>query len=421
MRVDDQRQEGHQIWPDRWNDTGFPYERDQTIDDVFLARAKEAPDAIAIETSDRRVTYRQLEAMSARIAGRLSRFVDGSTDPGKDRYVAVMAGRSVEAVAAYLGVLRAGAGYVPLGPELPEERLRYIVEDSDACVVLTQAHLVQRCVFSAGREVVTIEDALAAEIGVQGRDRETVLQASSIANAAYVMYTSGSTGRPKGVVVEHRGVLRFVRGAEGLLPGPEDKLLQVNQLGFDLSAYEIWAALTNGSCLVIHPAGRVDPFELGDTIERHGVTVALLATGLFHQLVEAALPALSGVRLTLVLGDVLSPAQARRYVETFPAFRLINLYGPTEATIAASFHEVGQGEGHQSVPIGKPLHNTSLYVLDADGHRVAAGEVESSTSVATGWPAAISIGPSSRKRNSSTIPPALLTAVACTAVATWSV
>lgn len=373
MRADDRRTEDDDIEADRWNDTVSPYERDQTIDDVFLARAKETPDALAIETSERQVTYRELEAMSARIARVLAPVLEGPTEPGTDRYVGVMADRSVEAVAAFLGVLRAGAGYVPLDPNLPDERLRYIVDDTDARAVLAPAQLVSRCPFPAD-DVITIEEAMASEAGDDDRDARPMVQGSDITNAAYVMYTSGSTGRPKGVVVEHRGVLRYVRGAEGLLPGPGDKVLLVNQLGFDASTYEIWAALTNGSTLVIHGAGRVDPSEAGVTIERHGVTVAFFATGLFHQMVEAALSNLSSLRLVLVGGDVLSPVLSRRFVETFPSSRLINAYGPTETTVTASVHEVRPGDGPGGVPIGKPLHNTTLYVLDERGNRVAEGE-----------------------------------------------
>ena len=370
---EDRLTRGRAVGPDRWNDTSSPYERDQTIDHVFMARARETPDAIAIEGSDRRVTYRELEAMSARIARTLWPFVGQSPGSREDRYVAVMAGRSVEAVAAFLGVLRAGAGYVPLDPGLPAERLQYIVDDIDARAVLVQAHLAPLCVFPGARRIVTIEEAIATTSGEDSR-LESVAQGSSIANAAYVMYTSGSTGRPKGVIIEHRGVLRYVRGAEGLLPGPDDKVLLVNQLGFDASTYEIWSALTNGSRLVIHRAGRVDPREVGDTIEQHGVTVAFFATGLFHQVVEAALPRLSSLHLVLVGGDVLAPTPALRYVRAYPASRLINAYGPTETTITASVYEVRPGDGPDSIPIGRPLHNTTLHVLDDHGHRVAEGE-----------------------------------------------
>ncbi|MGD1053499.1 MAG: amino acid adenylation domain-containing protein [Candidatus Dormibacteria bacterium] len=333
---------------------------------MFGDRVRECPDAVAVEDADRSLTYRELDLLASRVARRLGALIDGP-----DRCVGVMAGRSLEAVVAFLGVLRAGAAYVPLDAEFPTERLRFMLEDTGARAVLAQARLADRALEVASVPVVSLDDLLGGTDAVSG---PAVAQPCGPRSLAYVMYTSGSSGRPKGVAIEHRGVLRYVRGAHGLIPQRGDRVLHTNQLGFDASTYEIWGALCNGARLVVHPHGRFDPVAVGHTIERHQVTVGFFATGALHQMIDAALPSLGGLRLILAGGDVLSPAHARRLREAHPRGRLINTYGPTEATVTASVHEVVDVPLGRSVPIGRPLANTQLYVLGPDLQPLAEGE-----------------------------------------------
>lgn len=355
--------------PPGWNDTATVYERDSTLYEVFAERVAERPDALAIEDDDRSLTYRELDRRAADVALRI-----GAVISGPDQCVGVMAERSIEAVVAFLGVLKAGAAYVPLDPEFPTDRLRFMLEDTAARAVLAPSRLAGRSGEVATVPILTLEEAVGSGAPVAvgagwGDDRRCGPR-----SLAYVMYTSGSSGRPKGVAVEHRGVLRYVRGARGTIPESADAVLHTSQLGFDASTYEIWGALCNGARLVVQPHGRFDPVAVGRTITRHRVTVGFFATGSLHQMIDAALPSLGGLRLVLAGGDVLSPGHSRRLREAHPGTRLVNTYGPTEATVTASVHEVVEVPLGRSVPIGRPLANTQLHVLDPDLQPVAAGE-----------------------------------------------
>ena len=363
----EQPQLPEQAAPPGWNDTETLYERASTIHEVFADRVTERPDAVAVEDHHRSLTYQQLDELATVVAHDLGAVVDGS-----DQCVGVLADRSLEAVVALLGILKAGAAFVPLDAEFPTERLTFMLEDTAARAVLATPHLVDRA-----RELSDLP-----VLPLRGPDDAVTGPAVGACPArswggrslAYVMYTSGSSGRPKGVAVEHRGVLRYVRGAHDLIPTPEDAVLHVGQLGFDASTYELWGALCNGARLVVHPPGRSDPVSIGRTIERHGVTVGMFSAGTLHQMVDAALPSLGRYRLLLAAGDVLSPGHARRLREAHPATRLINAYGPTEATVTASVYEVGEIRTGRSVPIGHPLANTELYVLDDELRPVRPGD-----------------------------------------------
>ncbi len=350
-------------FPRGWNQTATPYERDARIDEVVADRVRETPDAVAIEDGERRFSYGEVSRRADAVARSVSQYLDGD-----DQCVGVLADRSAEAVIAFLGVMRAGAAFVPLEPGHPITRLRFMLDDTQARLVLTPRQLGNLAREITDGPVVSIDppdDGAAAP--VVGRDR------TGPTSLAYVMYTSGSTGRPKGVAVEHRGVLRYVRGAGDLVARREDAVLQVGQLGFDASTYEIWSALCNGARLVIHPGGRFDPVEVARTITEHGVTVAMFSAGALHLMVDGALDALAGFRLIISAGDVLSPGHASRLRAEHPAVRLVNAYGPTESSVSASVYEVDVVSSGRSVPIGRPLANTTLYVLDGVGEPCAPG------------------------------------------------
>jgi len=351
--------------PTGWNDTATTYERDATVAEVVAARIAEYPDALAIEDATRSLTYRELDQRAANVSRRLAPFIDGA-----DQCVGVMAHRSIDAIVAFLGVLRAGAAYVPLDAALPAEQLRFMADDTSVRVVLAPADLVGDAAGVTGRAVLGIEDEERPVVDPpQGAPAPPTTGPTSL---VYVMYTSGSTGRPKGVAIENRGILRYVRGAYDMVPGRDGALLHVGGIGFDASTFEIWGALCNGARLVVHPDTRFDPMAMGRTIVEHGVTLAMLSAGAFHLMVDGALDSLAGLDTVIAVGDVLSPGHAARCRRAHPATRLFNAYGPTEATVSASVYVVGDLEAGRSVPIGRPLANTTLYVLDDAGRPVPA-------------------------------------------------
>src|SRR6185369_15153399 len=341
-------------------------------------------------------------------------------------------GRSPSRVVATLAVLAAGGAYVPLDPAYPRERLAFLMRSSAARVLVTEERwlplvselvselpdrkaailcldgTVDLAVVGAvhgmpsgtpcgrpGRAAAEEEDKLLQgghagclrhpadrpyeDLGTAVKsapmeEREAALPAVAATGLAYVMYTSGSTGEPKGVAVTHRAVIRLVRGAGYARFGPGETWLQLAPYAFDASTLELWGALLHGSRLVIPPPGVLTPAALGEVVEREGVTTLWLTTGLFRQMVEENLEALSGVRQLLTGGDVMPVAHALRVLAELPATRLVNAYGPTENTCFTSCYTVrATAELDPSVPVGRPIAHTWVAVLDRDQIPVPPG------------------------------------------------
>ncbi len=323
------------------------------------------PDAVAIEAGDDAMTYAELDAATNRVAHHLL-----ARGVRREERVAVAADRSLEAIVAFVGILKAGGAFVPIDADDPGARLEFILGDTGARVALTQARHVETMLAHA-EEVIPLDTQLRSFAGDDPMRPPVDVAAADL---AYVMYTSGSTGRPKGVAIEHGSIVQRVRGASEHMPEPGEGMLQVSALDFDAQTWEIWSALLNGARLVVAPPGRPDPRHIGRLLVERSVTVALLSPGLFHQMVEADPDDLRGLRRLLVGGDVMSPSHARRFIERFPACPLVNLYGPTEVTVCCTAQIVSGLAPHERVPIGTALGNSSLYVLNEHGRPVGAGE-----------------------------------------------
>ena len=334
---------------------------------VFERWAHSTPDQTAVESETASLTYRQLDDAAGRLACRLEAEGVAPAD-----LVVLAIQRSVEGLVALLAALKAGAAYVMVDPSDPPAHVGFILSDTRARLVVTLAPFVE-ALEPHGVPVVAFDP------DADGRTNEPhadiVLAGRSLPPEAlaYVMYTSGSTGRPKGVMIEHRHVLRRVEGAAPVMPRQGEVMLQVSRLDFDAQTWEIWGALANGAGLVIAPP-EPEPGRIAALLDQKGVDVALLSPGLFRQLVETHLKELGLPRMLLVGGDVLSPAHAQRFVETHANTPLVNLYGPTEVTVCGSFHRVRASLAHESVPIGRALGNTALYLLDDEGAPVSDGE-----------------------------------------------
>jgi amino acid adenylation domain-containing protein len=366
--------ERHQILSG-FNETTRDYPRDATIDGLFAAQVARAPDAIALVCGDRQVTYRELDARANRLARQLQRL---GVKP--DTLVGVCMERSVELITALVAILKAGGVYVSLDPAYPKERLAFMLSDTHAPVLLTQEKLrptVQA--FTSGREscngnsstVVLVVDSSSAP---DEAARAPVTSAATADNLAYVSYTSGSTGRPKGVGVPHRGVVRLVKNTDFAHFDADEVFLQFAPIAFDASTLEIWGALLNGARLVIFPSGPTSLADLGEAIERHGISTLWLTAGLFHQMIEEQLDRLRNVRQLLAGGDVLSPAHVTRALDQLPRTQLINGYGPTENTTFTCCHRVTAPPlAGRTVPIGRPIANTQVYILDRELQPVPIG------------------------------------------------
>lgn len=336
-----------------------------SIPEAFAAALAIGAERIALDGDGPALTYGQLAARSDAIAAGLA-----ARGIGRGARVGLYANRSAEAVAAMLGVLKAGAAYVPFDTAYPANLLRYLYEDSAPALMLVQERLLQD---QAGArfwrgEALGIGAAPGAEVAARA-------EPAAAEDPAYVMYTSGSTGRPKGVVVPHRAVLRLVLGNDFAALGPDQVILQLAPLSFDASTFEVWGALLNGARLAV----LADPYpsceDIGEHIARHGASTLWLTAGLFHLMVDHNLAALAPLQQLLAGGDVLSPAHVLRALRALPNCRLINGYGPTENTTFSCCYTIPRDyAGDAPVPIGRAIRQTEALVLDEALRPVIAGE-----------------------------------------------
>ena len=348
-----------------WNATTVPYPRDRSVNDLFEAQVDATPDATALVLETTEVTYRELDRRANHLAHHLR-----AAGVGSEHLVGVLMDRSIETIVALLGILKAGGAFVPLDLAAPPQRLAFMLRDTRVGIVLTQVALRSRLATFEGRAISLDADWDRVAAGPDTRPAIPV----GADDLAYVTYTSGSTGEPKGVEATHRNVVRLVKGSTYARLGAHEVLLQLAPLSFDASTFEIWGALLNGGRLVIAPPRALSAAELGGLLHRHGVTTLWLTAGLFERVVDDRIEGLRPLTQLLAGGDVLSPRHVARVRERLPTLRLVNGYGPTEGTTFTCCYEVTSAlpPGH-SVPIGRPIANARVYVLDRWQHPAPIG------------------------------------------------
>jgi amino acid adenylation domain-containing protein len=335
-----------------FNRTRADYPKDKTLPELFEAAAQSHPSHPALFCNDRQFTYQELNQKANQLAWRLR-----SKGVGPESIVAIMTGRSPEMIVGILGILKAGGAFLPIDPDYPESRIRYMLKDCGVKLLLTKG---RQPVGWDDVETIALEEA-ALYCG-DGNNPEPVTRAE---NLAYVIYTSGSTGKPKGTLTTHRNVMGVVKNSNYIEITSEDKLLQLSNYAFDGSIFDIWGALVNGAGLVlVEPETLLDIKNLGEAITKHGVTVMFMTTALFNTLVDVAPGCLKPLRKVLFGGERVSAAHVRKAYAQLGPGKLIHVYGPTETTVFATFYPVDSLDDHETtVPIGKPLSNTRLYVL----------------------------------------------------------
>lgn len=326
------------------------------------------PDAVAVVAGDQNLTYRQLHRISCQLAAHLQRL-----GVALDDCVGLHVDPSLDLMAGVWGILSAGAAYLPLSPDYPDDRLRYMIEDSGTKVIVTQEHLTQRLagLVPAGTKIVTLADT----DGVIPRE-DAVPQADGL---AYVIYTSGSTGRPKGVMIEHRSIVSQMRWlhAFGHL-GREATVLQKTPMSFDAAQWEILAPAFGGRVVMGPPGSYRDPELLIETIIKYEVTTLQCVPTLLQALLDTErLRTCTSLRRVFSGGEALSRQLARQVANELPWASLINLYGPTECTINATAHLVDPDaidDGVGMIPIGVPVDNTQCFILDENLSPADIGE-----------------------------------------------
>ncbi|HKV10095.1 MAG TPA: amino acid adenylation domain-containing protein, partial [Thermoanaerobaculia bacterium] len=335
---------------------------DARVHQLFRRQAGRTPEAVAVAAGEERLTYRELDARSTRLAELLR-----LRGVGPEVLVGIAMERSVELLVALLGVFKAGGAYLPLDPAYPAERLELMVADSGVRMLITQSHLAASLP-SAGSAPLLLD----AGWGAGSAGGEEDLPDPGPDPLAYMIYTSGSTGRPKGVAVPHRALTSFLWtacAAPGL--GPGDVLLAVNSLSFDAAVLELFLPLVAGARLELVPREiAADGPRLLERLQRSGATALLATPATWHMLLDAGLPEPSGLRLAMTGGDVLPPDLAARVRRR--AGELWNLYGPTETTVWGTLFRV-ESDAEPSVSIGRPAANARVYVVDRSLELAPAG------------------------------------------------
>ncbi|MGW7082379.1 amino acid adenylation domain-containing protein [Streptomyces sp. NPDC054871] len=341
------------------NSTEAPFEDTVRLDELFSRQVAARPDDVAVVGDDFRLTYAELDVRANRLAHTLR-----ARGVGRDDLVAVLADRSPETLVAIYAVLKAGGAYLPVDPSNPRERIAYILEDSAARLVLTQPR--HTGLVGADAAVVDLTDEAS-----YARQESTPPVGGTSRDLAYVIYTSGSTGNPKGVQIEHRSAVNRIAWMQKAYPITSgDVILQKTPTSFDVSVWELfWWMFEGASVCLPAPGAERDPEALVAAVERHGVTTLHFVPsmlGAFLDFVSGAgeQARLATLRRVFASGEALTPHHARRFAEVAADARLVNLYGPTEAAVDVTHYACDGTETR--VPIGRPIDNTRILMLDAD-------------------------------------------------------
>lgn len=335
-----------------WNDTQAETDSVLCIHELFEQQAAAEPEAVAVVVKDDRLTYQELNERANKLAHHLRKL-----GTGPESLVGICFERSTEAVVAILGILKAGGAYLPLDPSYPRERLSWILTDADAQIVITPEYLERNA-----DEIETQNNA----------DFKTTINSE---NLAYVIYTSGSTGKPKGVLVSHRNLAQSTFARFRYYQESLDSFLLLSPFAFDSSVAGVFWTLCRGGMLTIpEEDSHQDPRYLAELIARHSVSHLLALPALYELILRHGGPGqLSSLRTVIVAGEPCSPELVQHHTETLPQAALFNEYGPTEATIWSSVHRCDWSIDQCSVPIGRPVANTQIYVFDSQFQPVPIG------------------------------------------------
>ena len=355
-----------------WNRTDSRFPDDVCVHALIEAQVAATPDAIAVVADGQRLSYAELNRQANRLAhALLARGVRA------DDCVGLCMTRSAQMVVAILGILKAGAAYLPLDPDYPAARLDYMLRDSGAAWVLTQADSAQRAPGDPRQSICLDAADVQAELAAQpSHDPTSQDRALQPHNLAYAIYTSGSTGEPKGVLNEHRALvnrLDWMQKAYAL--DASDRVLQKTPYSFDVSVWEfLWTLMTGARLVMLAPHAHKDPDALCAAIREHGITTLHFVPSMLSALLGAGdWASCRSVRQVICSGEALGAELAARFFATGTSARLHNLYGPTEAAIDVSYWECRPEHAGHTVPIGRPIQNIQLHVLDAQGRQQPIG------------------------------------------------
>ena len=341
----------------KWNATQTAYPAEKSVHQLFEEQVQRRPEAIALVFENQTMNYKELNTRANQLAHRLLQL-----GVGTEKCVGLYMDRSLEMVVGLLGILKAGGAYVPLEPSYPRERLAFMLQDTQAVVLLTQPALLDMLP-SQGLEMICLDASWTA---IDQEPVENPVSETRAENLAYVMYTSGSTGRPKGVEIRHFSINRLVFGVDYARLDETRTFLHMAPISFDASTFELWGSLLHGACCVLYPERIPTPKNIGMLIRKHNVTTLWLTASLFDAIIDDAPEELLGIDQLLTGGEALSVSHIRRALSLLPGTELINGYGPTESTTFTCCYPIPEelSENPRSIPIGRPIGNTQTYILD---------------------------------------------------------
>ncbi len=341
----------------KWNETDFNFEEFDCVHKMIEKQTIETPDSIAVVFEDTSLTYSELNSRSNQLANYLTK---SGVKP--DTLVGLCMERSLEMVVGMLGILKAGGAYIPIDPSYPQNRVEFMISNSNAKVLITQKHIVDHLPQNISNFILIDDDwnKIAGESG------ENFQSAVELDNLAYMIYTSGSTGMPKGVMITHRALANHMMWLKNAFQfDSSDSLLQKTPFSFDSSGWEFYLPLIIGGRLVMAvPDGHMDTAYLVNTIIKNSITIIQFVPSLFRMFLnEQGIENCTSLKFINCIGEALTYDLTEKLFEKLD-LDFYNFYGPTEATMDATYYKCEADSKNKSIPIGKPLYNTQAYILD---------------------------------------------------------
>ncbi len=348
-----------------FNQTTIPYPAEKSITALFEEQVAQTPDAMAVVYDTTSFTYKALNEAANRFAHQLH-----SKGVVAGALVPVCMKRSAGLMVAVLGILKAGAAYVPVNPDYPAERILQILNDCNSPLVLTDLIWKDTLQHIVSKELLYVDDnPELLQYPIHGMEEQ-----SAPATVAYVMYTSGSTGKPKGVAVTHKNVVSLVKSQDYITLTNEDVILSAGSLSFDATTFEYWGTLLNGGCLVLSTESSLLDIELlKQELYQRNVTKMFFTTSWFNQLIDMDITVFAKLQEVLTGGEKMSEKHADKFRRAYPHIALTNIYGPTENTTFSLYYRIHEATVSGNVPIGRPLKNRTAYILDSAGHPLPVG------------------------------------------------
>ncbi|NEY83022.1 amino acid adenylation domain-containing protein, partial [Bacillus sp. 3H-10] len=343
-----------------FNDTKVEYPKEKLIHQLFEEQVEKTPKSVAVKFGENKLTYRELNEKSNQIA-RLLR----EKDIQRNTVVGIMVDRSLEMIIAIMGILKSGAAYLPIDPETPKDRVEYMLQDSNAIVLLTKDKYIKQFKFNV--KTINLDQE-----NLQTFSSKNLNLQNSPSDTAYIIYTSGSTGTPKGVVIPHYSAIRVVKNTNYIEISDSDTILQLSNYAFDGSIFDIYGALLNGARLVMVEKDTVlNLHKLTQLVREEKISIMFITTALFNTLVDLEIDCLKKVRKILFGGERVSVPHVQKAFKKLGKDKIIHVYGPTESTVYATYYFIN--ELTEIIPIGKPLANTSVFIVDKDRNLVPFG------------------------------------------------